>query len=56
MPSVKDLISKERLNPGIIDDIERIEEEKKVDRSKMVYKGYNKANNFKKFKTICSFW
>ena len=56
MPSVKDLISKERLNPGIIDDIERIEEEKKVDRSKMVYKGYNKANDFKKFKTICSFW
>ena len=55
LPSVKDLISKERLNPEILDDRERIEEEKKVDRSKMVYKGYNKANDFKKFKTICVF-
>ena len=55
MPSVKDLISKEKLNPEILDDRERIEEEKKFDRSKMVYKGYNKAKDFKKFKTICVF-
>ena len=36
LPSIKYFISKERLNPEIIDEIERIEEEKKVDRSKMV--------------------
>ena len=39
LPSIKDFISKERLNPEIIDEIERIEEEeRKADRSKMVYK------------------
>ena len=39
MPSIKDFISKERLNPEIIDEIEKIEEEeKKVDRSKMFTK------------------
>ena len=36
--------------------IERIEEEeKKVDRSKKVYKRYNKTSGFRKFKTSC-FW
>ena len=40
LQSIKDFISKERLNLEIIDEIEKIEEdEKKVDRSKMVYKG-----------------
>ena len=39
LQSIKDFISKERLNLEIIDEIERIEDEKKVDRSKMVYKG-----------------
>ena len=53
LPSIKDFISKERLNPEIIDEIEEIEEqEKKVDGSKMVYKGYNKTYDFRKFKTI----
>ena len=52
MPSIKDFISKERLNPEIMDEIERIEEEEKVDKSKMVYKGYNKTYDFKKFKAM----
>ena len=53
LPSIKDFISKERLNPEIIDEIEEIEEqEKKVDGSKMVYKGYNKTYDFRRFKTI----
>ena len=40
LPSIKDFISKEKVNPEIIDQIERIEEEEKnADRSKMVYKG-----------------
>ena len=39
LPSIKSFISKERLNPEIVDEIERIEEgERKADRSKMVYK------------------
>ena len=53
VPSLKDFISTQRLNPEIIDESERIEEEeKKVDRSKMVYKGYNKTYDFRTFKTI----
>ena len=56
LPSVKDFISKERLNPKIIDEIEKTEEEeRKVDTSKMVYKGYNKTYDFRKFKTILVF-
>ena len=52
MPSIKHFISKERLNPEIICEIERIEKEgKKADRSKMVYKGYNKNYDFGKFNT-----
>ena len=40
LPSTKDFISKEKLNPEIFDEIKKIEEEKrKVDRSKMVYQG-----------------
>ena len=34
LPSIKDFISKERLNPEIVDEIEKIEErERKADRS-----------------------
>ena len=37
LPSIKDFISKERLNPEIVDNIAKIEEEeRKADRSKMV--------------------
>ena len=56
LPSIKDFTSKEKLNPEIIDEIERIEkEDEKVDRSQMVYKGYNKIYDFRKFKTIRGF-
>ena len=49
-------MSKERLNPEIVDEIEKIEEEeKKADRSKMVYEGSNKTYDFRKFKTIRAF-
>ena len=53
MSSIKSFISKETLNPEIIDEIERIEEEeRKDDRSKMVYEGSNETCDFRKFKTI----
>ena len=53
---IKDFISKEGLNPEIADEIERIEgEEKKADRSKIVYKGSNETYDFRKFKTIRGF-
>ena len=53
LPSIKDSISKERLNPETVDEIEKIEEEeRKADRSKMVYDGYNKNYDFRKFETI----
>ena len=54
LSSIKYFISKERLNHEIVDEIERIEEEeeRKADRSKMVYKGSNQTYNFIKFKTI----
>ena len=49
----QNFISKERPNTEIVDEIERIEEEeRKADRSKMVYKGSNEAYDFRKFKTI----
>ena len=45
MSSIKDFLSQERLNPETIDEIERIEEEvKKGDRSKMIYKGFEKKS------------
>ena len=48
LPSIKDFISKERLNPEIANEIKKIEEEeKKADRSIIAYEG---SNN--KFKTI----
>ena len=53
LPSLRDLISKERLNSEIVNEIERIEEEeRKVDRSNMVYKASNETYDFRKFKTI----
>ena len=46
----------EYLNPEIINEIKKIEEiEKKVDRNKVVYKGTNKAYDFRNFKTIRTF-
>ena len=53
LPSIREFIPKERLNPEIIDEIERTEEEeRKIDGSKMVYKGHSKAYDFRKIKTI----
>ena len=46
LSSIKDFISRERLNPKIMNEIERIEEEKKAE------KGYNKIYDFRKLKTI----
>ena len=47
LPSTRDFISKERLNSEIVNEIERIEEEeeeeRKVGRSKMVYKASNET-------------
>ena len=48
LPSIKDFISKERLNPEIANEIE----EREVDRSKMFHKGSNETYDFRKFKTI----
>ena len=56
LPSIKDFIPMENLNPEIINEIKKIEEiEKKVDRNKMVYKGTNKTYDFRNFKTIHAF-
>ena len=53
---IKDFIPKEKLNPEIINEIKRIEEEeKKVNRNKTVYKATNKSYDFRKFKTIRAF-
>ena len=53
---MKDFIPKEKLNPEIINEIKRIEEEdKKVDRDNMVYESSNKTYGFRKFKTIRAF-
>ena len=49
---IRDFISKETLNSEIVDEIERIEEERKADRNKMVYKASNETYDFRKFKTI----
>ena len=40
------------LNPEIAYEIEKIEEERKADRSKMDYEGSNKTSDFRKFKAI----
>ena len=47
--SVRDFISKNRLNPGIVDKLKIIgEEENKAGRKKMLYKGYDKTYGFTK--------
>ena len=56
LTSIKDFISKERLNPETVDEKEKIKEEvRKADRSKMVYEVSNKNYDFRRFKTICVF-
>ena len=56
LPSIKDFIPMENLNPEIINEIKRLEEiEKKVDRNRMVYKGTNKTYGFRNYKTIRAF-
>ena len=56
LPSIKDFIPIENLNPQIIDEIKRIEETgKNVDRDKMVYKSANKTYDFRSFKTVRTF-
>ena len=56
LPSIKDFIPTENLNPEIINEIKRIEEiEKNVDRNNMFYKGSNKTYDFRNFKTIRAF-
>ena len=56
VPSIKDFIPTENLNPEIINEIKRIEEiEKKVDRNRMAYKGTNETYDFGNFKTIRAF-
>ena len=56
LPSIKDFIPMENLNPEILNEIKRIEEiEEKVDRSRMVYKGTNKTYDFRNFKAISAF-
>ena len=53
LPSIKDFIPIENLNPEIINEIKRIEEqEKKVNRNKIVYESTNKTYDFRTFKTI----
>ena len=55
MSSTKDFISKERLNPEIMNELERIEEEEKnLIEAKWFTKDITK-HDFRKFKTICVF-
>ena len=56
LPPIKDFVPEENVNPQTINEIKRIEEEeKKVNRNKMVYKATNKTYDFGKFKTIRAF-
>ena len=55
LPPIKDFIPMENINPEVINEIKKIEIEKKVDRNKMVYKGANKTYDFRNFKTIRTF-
>ena len=55
LPSIEDFVSK-NISPEIFNEIKRTEEEeKKVDRNKMVYKAIKKVYDFRKFKTIRAF-
>ena len=50
---IEDFTSKEKLNPEILNELERIkEEEEKAERCKIVYMGYNETYDFRKFNTI----
>ena len=56
LPSIKDFIPEENQNPEIINEIKRIEEEeKKVNRNKIIYRATNKTHDFRKFTTIGAF-
>ena len=56
LPSIKDFISIENLNPEIVNERKRIGEMVKyADRDKMVYKSTNKIYDFRSFKTIRTF-
>ena len=57
LPSIKDFLAIENQNPEIINEIKRIEEEeeKKIDRNKIVYKATRKIYDFRKFTTIRAF-
>ena len=53
LPPIKNFIPIENLNPEIIDEIKRTEQqEKQVDRDQMVYKSTIKIYDFRNFKTI----
>ena len=52
LPSIKDFIPMENLNPEIINEIKKIKE---MERSRMVYKGTKKTYDFRNFKTIRAF-
>ena len=56
LPAIKDFISKERLNPEFMSELERSEDEENItDRSNMVHKGYDKTYYFRNFKRIHAF-
>ena len=56
LPTIKDFIPMENLNPEIINEIKKFEEiEKKVDINGMAYKGTNKTYDFTNYKTIRAF-
>ena len=54
-PSIKDFISKRRLNSEIENELKRVEEEEqKTNRRKMLYKGHKNIYDFTKVITICA--
>ena len=56
LPTIKDFIPMENLNPEIINEIKKFEEiEKKVDINGMAYKGTNKTYDFTNYKIIRAF-
>ena len=51
--SIKDFISKNKPNPEIVNELERIGKvEEKIDRNKIFYKRYKIAYDFTKDKTL----
>ena len=56
LPSIKNLVPTEKINPEIIAEIKIIEEiEKNVDRDKMFYEGTSRNYDFRGFETIRSY-